>query len=65
MSESEILAIAGECVAYSIMYGCSLSNAVDDYECYPGGVSTGLDPDTDLAVRTHLGLDTDDGRGDY
>lgn len=65
MSESEILIIAGECVAYSMMYGCSLTAAVDDYECYPNGVSAGLDPETDHAVRKHLGLDLDDGRGDY
>jgi len=65
MSESEVLTIAGECVAYSIMYGCSLSAAVDDYECYPNGVSTGLDPEIDHAVRKHLGLDLDNGRLDY
>jgi hypothetical protein len=46
------LQIVGSIVAYSIMYGCSLSTAADDY---------GLDPETATKIREHLGLD--DGQG--
>ena len=59
------LQIAGIIVAYSIMYDCSLSDSVDDYEDYPNGVSAGLDPETAARIKAHLGCDLDDGRGDY